>query len=79
MKITTIGVDLAKRVFQVYGVDERGRVVVRKTAPAERGCKVLCEPLFGMTLNFRSWPISEVREGLLLSNVTGKNGLDPPA
>lgn len=30
MKITTIGIDLAKEVFQIHGVDERGRVVVRK-------------------------------------------------
>ena len=31
MKVTTIGVDLAKSVFQVHGVDERGHVVVRKS------------------------------------------------
>ena len=30
MKITTIGVDLAKSVFQVHGVDERGKAVLRK-------------------------------------------------
>ena len=30
MKVTTIGIDLAKSVFQVHGVDERGHVVVRK-------------------------------------------------
>jgi transposase len=30
MKITTIGVDLAKAVFQIHGVDERGKVAVRK-------------------------------------------------
>jgi len=30
MKITTIGVDLAKNVFQVHGVDERGKTVPRK-------------------------------------------------
>jgi len=30
MKITTIGIDLAKNVFQVHGVDERGKVVLRK-------------------------------------------------
>ncbi len=30
MKITTIGVDLAKSVFQVHGVDERGKPVLRK-------------------------------------------------
>ena len=30
MKVTTIGIDLAKSVFQVHGVDERGHVGVRK-------------------------------------------------
>ena len=29
-EITTIGLDLAKRVFQVHGVDEAGTAVVRK-------------------------------------------------
>jgi transposase len=30
MKITTIGIDLAKNVFQVDGVDERGKTVLTK-------------------------------------------------
>ena len=30
MKITTIGLDLAKSVFQVHGVDATGQAVVRK-------------------------------------------------
>ena len=30
MKITTVGVDLAKNVFQVHGVDKRGEAVLRK-------------------------------------------------
>jgi transposase len=30
MKITTIGIDLAKSVFQVHGVDERGKAVLKK-------------------------------------------------
>ena len=30
MKITTVGLDLAKEVFQVHGVDSHGNVVVRK-------------------------------------------------
>lgn len=30
MKITTVGIDLAKNVVQVHGVDERGKSVVRK-------------------------------------------------
>ncbi len=29
-KVTTIGVDLAKNVFQVHGVDASGRAVIRK-------------------------------------------------
>ena len=30
MKITTIGIDLAKEVFQVHGVDDHGKTVLRK-------------------------------------------------
>lgn len=30
MKVTTVGLDLAKNVFQVHGVDEHGRTVLRK-------------------------------------------------
>jgi transposase len=30
MKITTVGIDLAKRVFQIHGVDERGKALLRK-------------------------------------------------
>jgi transposase len=30
MKVTAMGIDLAKNVFQVHGVDEQGKVVLRK-------------------------------------------------
>jgi transposase len=30
MKITTVGIDLAKNVFQVHGIDARGKAVLRK-------------------------------------------------
>ena len=30
MKITTIGIDLAKNVFQIHGVNEHGKAAVRK-------------------------------------------------
>ena len=30
MQITTIGLDLAKRIFQVHAVDASGEVVIRK-------------------------------------------------
>jgi len=30
MKVTTIGIDLAKSVFQIHGIDERGNVVLRR-------------------------------------------------
>jgi transposase len=30
MNVTTVGLDLAKSVFHVHGVDEPGRVVLRK-------------------------------------------------
>ena len=31
MNITTIGFDLAKKIFQVHGVNEQGKAVLRKT------------------------------------------------
>lgn len=30
MKITTIGIDLAKHVFRIHGVDDHGKAVLRK-------------------------------------------------
>jgi transposase len=30
MKLTMVGIDLAKNVFQVHGVDDRGNTVLRK-------------------------------------------------
>lgn len=37
MEIRKIGVDLAKNVFQVHGVDERGKTVLRKQTHCYRG------------------------------------------
>ena len=34
-KITTMGIDLAKRIFALHGVDGSGRVVLRKTIRRE--------------------------------------------
>jgi hypothetical protein len=36
MRITTIGLDLAKSWFQVHGIDADGRVVVRRRLCGER-------------------------------------------
>ena len=36
MHVTTIGVDLAKRVFAVHGVDHHGKAVLRKTLRREQ-------------------------------------------
>ena len=30
MKITTVGIDLAKNVFQIHGIDEHGKAVLKK-------------------------------------------------
>ena len=35
-KVTTVGIDLAKNVFSVHGVDERGQVVLRRTLSRRR-------------------------------------------
>ena len=41
MQITTIGLDLAKSVFQVHAVDAEGHVVVRKALRRHRFCRSL--------------------------------------
>ena len=35
MKVTTLGIDVAKSVFQVHGVDERGNVALQKRGVCE--------------------------------------------
>ena len=30
MQVTTLGIDLAKNVFQVHGIDEHGKVILKK-------------------------------------------------
>lgn len=30
MEVTTIGIDIAKRIFQIHGVNERGKIVLKK-------------------------------------------------
>jgi len=42
MSAAFIGLDLAKSVFQVHGVDVHGKVVVRACLQTERA--VLCRP-----------------------------------
>ena len=41
MKITTIGLDLAKSIFQVHAVDAMASVVVRKSLRRRRCCRFL--------------------------------------
>ncbi|MBX3649652.1 MAG: IS110 family transposase [Rhodocyclaceae bacterium] len=43
MNITTVGIDLAKNVFQVHGVDESGRVVLRKAVKRADLTKVFAQ------------------------------------
>ena len=40
-QVTTVGIDLAKRVFAVHGVDATGRVVVRRTLRREQLLEVM--------------------------------------
>ena len=42
-EISMIGLDIAKNVFQVHGVDASGKMVLRRQLAAQRGGEVLCE------------------------------------
>jgi len=39
MKITTLGIDLAKNVFQVHGVNEHGKAVLKKQLKRDKVCE----------------------------------------
>ena len=43
MKITTIGLDLAKSIFQVHGVDAAGQAVVRKSLRRSQMLPFFCQ------------------------------------
>lgn len=36
MQVTTVGLDLAKQVFQVHGVDEQGKVIYASNCGARK-------------------------------------------
>jgi transposase len=42
MNITQIGIDLAKMLFQVHGVDARGKVLLRKQLKRQQNDGVFC-------------------------------------
>jgi len=59
MKITTVGIDLAKNVFHVHGVDQRGKVVVQKRLRRQQVLtfftpKTGSELIFALTQNNRN-------------------------
>jgi len=49
MQITTIGLDIAKNVFQVHGIDADEKVVVRKQLRRVRGNQGFCLPSQNLT------------------------------
>ena len=49
MKVTTLGTDLAKSIFQWHGVDEHGKVVVQKRVPRSKLRETIAQlPACGM-------------------------------
>ena len=42
MKVTTVGLDVAKSVFTVQGVDEHGKTVLRKTVRRAKVLEMFC-------------------------------------
>ncbi|STF44336.1 putative transposase, IS110 family [Escherichia coli] len=40
MKVSTLGIDLAKNVFQLHGVDHEGHTILRKKLTRAKFCSV---------------------------------------
>jgi hypothetical protein len=45
MKLNRIGIDLAKNVFQLHGVDDQGKVVLMKRLSREKWLGVFCHSI----------------------------------
>jgi hypothetical protein len=43
MQVTTVGVDLAKSIFQVHGTDALGRAVLMPRLRRGRGARIFCQ------------------------------------
>jgi len=57
MQIATIGIDLAKAVFQVHGVDAHGKTVMkkqRKRTQVAADAEAICEAVTRPTMQFCS-------------------------
>jgi hypothetical protein len=67
MKINAVGIDLAKNVFQIHGVDERGRVLLRKQVK-----RAQVASFFGGCTNCSN---GETRTSLPWRSPTGMRGL----
>lgn len=61
MKMTSAGIDLAKHVFQVYGVDARGKAVLRKKLGRAK-----------MTEYFINLPPCSIGMGRAAARITGR-------
>jgi transposase len=59
--ITTIGLDIAKSVFQVHGVDEEGNVILRRQLKRRY-------VLLSFKSSRRAWSVSK----LVLRRITGR-------
>ena len=57
MQLTTIGLDIAKNVFQVHGVDAQGRVVLRQRL-ARAKVLVFFANLPRCVVGLEAWPRS---------------------
>ena len=44
MKVTRVGIDLAKDVFQIHGVDSQGKTVLRRKLKSSEMMKFFKEP-----------------------------------
>ncbi len=58
MNCTTLGIDLAKQVFQLHGVDDRGHVVVQKRV-SRRRLRATVAQLPACVIGMEAWSSSQ--------------------
>ena len=69
MQVSTIGVDLAKNVFQVHGVDSAGKVVITRQLRRKQVIDFFSNPL--------AWSAWKPAEPLIIGRVKSPSSVTP--
>ena len=74
MKVTTVGIDLAKKVFQLHGVNELGKTVIKKQLRRDQVTEFLIN-LPSCLIGMEASSSAKALEGVKTAEIGGKDAV----